>query len=192
VIRASRPRATPPRSPWSDFPELNLRTYARAAGRPGILFLSLDAPHAVVVAIAQAVFHLPYRRARIRIDGAPERRTVRSRGRADPGAALSARYGPAGPASSPAPGSLDHWLLERYCCYGADRRGGLWRTEIHHPPWSVRAARVEVELNSLTRPFGIPLEGPPAIAHLAGRQDVLFWPPRRVSADQTGDRAHDR
>ena len=182
LIRASRPRAAPPRHPWSDFPELNLRTYARAGGRPGILFFSLDAPDPVVVAIAQAVFHLPYRRARIRIGGAPERRMVRSRRRDDPGVALTARYEPAGPAASPAPGSLDHWLLERYCCYGTDRRGGLWRTEIHHPPWPARPARVEVELNTLTRPLGIALEAVPALAHVARRQDALFWPPQRVAA----------
>jgi uncharacterized protein YqjF (DUF2071 family) len=41
------------------FPELNVRTYARHLGRPGVWFYSLDAGSALAVAGARAWFHLP-------------------------------------------------------------------------------------------------------------------------------------
>src|SRR5208282_2945633 len=55
-----------PAVPWlSAFPELNVRTYVVADGKPGVWFFSLDAGHAIAVAIARACFHLPYFRARM-------------------------------------------------------------------------------------------------------------------------------
>lgn len=177
TIRASRPRGVPPVFPWSDFHELNLRTYARVGDRPGIWFFSLDAQSVVSVVLARLVYHLPYRRARIAIGRAGDEGWVRSRRRDHPPASFAARHRAAGePAPAPA-GSLDHWLLERYCCYGSDGRGGVWRTDIHHPPWRVRPCAATVEHDTLARPLGA--EGPPARVHLADRQDVLFWPPRR-------------
>ena len=31
------------------------------------------------------------------------------------------------------PGTLVHWLTERYCLYAVTRGGRLQRAEIHHP-----------------------------------------------------------
>ncbi len=59
-----RLRGTP--APWlSAFPELNVRTYVAADGKPGVWFFSLDAGNPLAVAIARAWFHLPYFRARM-------------------------------------------------------------------------------------------------------------------------------
>jgi uncharacterized protein YqjF (DUF2071 family) len=53
-------RATPA-VPWiSAFPELNVRTYVRAADRPGVYFFSVDAARSLAVAAARAVLNLPY------------------------------------------------------------------------------------------------------------------------------------
>jgi uncharacterized protein YqjF (DUF2071 family) len=63
-----------PGVPWAgSFLETNVRLYSvDATGRRGIVFLSLDADRAVVVAGARAVFGLPYRWARMshRVDRA--------------------------------------------------------------------------------------------------------------------------
>src|SRR6266704_6531932 len=49
-----------PAVPWlSAFPELNVRTYVKCEGRPGVWFFSLDAGNPLAVAIARAWFHLP-------------------------------------------------------------------------------------------------------------------------------------
>ena len=49
----------------SAFPEVNVRTYARYRGRPGVWFLSLDAAGRVAVEVARRATGLPYYRARM-------------------------------------------------------------------------------------------------------------------------------
>ncbi len=50
-----------PALPWvSAFPELNVRTYVRVAGKPGVFFFSLDAGNPLAVGAAQTLFNLPY------------------------------------------------------------------------------------------------------------------------------------
>ena len=44
----------------TDFPELNLRTYVRHQGEPGVYFMSLDAPSGLAVWIGKHVFHVRY------------------------------------------------------------------------------------------------------------------------------------
>ena len=49
-----------PALPWvSAFPELNVRTYVRVGGRPGVYFFSLDAGNPVAVGVARVMAHLP-------------------------------------------------------------------------------------------------------------------------------------
>jgi uncharacterized protein YqjF (DUF2071 family) len=50
----------------SDFPESNVRTHVTHNGKPGVWFFSLDAVNSLAMAVAQAWFHLPYYRARMR------------------------------------------------------------------------------------------------------------------------------
>jgi uncharacterized protein len=58
-----RPRFLPA-LPWlSAFPEINVRTYVNVQGKPGVYFFSLDATNPVAIQTAQWFFHLPYRRA---------------------------------------------------------------------------------------------------------------------------------
>ena len=182
-VRGSHPRLVPPFGPWASFPELNLRTYTTVGGRPGIYFLTLDCASAVAVAAARAIYRVPYRLARMamRREGA---RTVFGSRRVGPGplpARVVVAYAPVGEPVTAAPGSLDHWLLERYCCYGVDRLLGVLRTEIAHPPWRTHRAEVELRENTLLRAHGLAVEGAP-LAHLARRQDVRFWAPRRARA----------
>jgi uncharacterized protein YqjF (DUF2071 family) len=60
------------RRPWPDlpyfssFPELNLRTYVEAEGKPGVWFFSLDADSLPVVLGGRFIYGLPYFTARMR------------------------------------------------------------------------------------------------------------------------------
>jgi len=166
----------------STFPEVNLRTYVTAGGKPGVWFFSLDAHQALAVAAARATFGLPYFRARM--TARPEgETTVYASERAHPGspaARFAGRYRPTGTPFEPRVGSLEHWLTERYCLY-AVRRGRLVRGEIHHPPWRLQPAALTLETESLAAAAGVP--SPPAEAlllHYAARQDALAWPPTAV------------
>ncbi len=41
------------------------------------------------------------------------------------------------------PGSLEHFLVERYYLYCADRRGRLFRGQVHHRPYPLCSARID-------------------------------------------------
>ena len=99
-------------------------------------------------------------------------------------ATLVASYEPAGPASAPVTGTLEHFLTERYCLYTLDRRRRLRRADIDHPPWPLQPARAELTVNTMTRPLGIRLPAVDPLLHFAARQDVLVWPLQLVPAER--------
>src|SRR5438046_7317157 len=58
-----------PALPWiSEFAELNVRTYVRVAGDPGVYFFSLDAANPVAVGIARTMVYLPYFSAEMKVE----------------------------------------------------------------------------------------------------------------------------
>ncbi|HET6549278.1 MAG TPA: DUF2071 domain-containing protein [Solirubrobacter sp.] len=164
-VRALRLRRLPP---LARFPELNVRTYATVGGRAGIFFFSLDAARRDAVLGARLAYRLPYFHARMAI--AREQGTIRYRSRR-PGAEFAAAYEPCGAARAPAPGSLEHFLTERYCLYTVDR-GRVLRADIHHAPWPLQPARADVAVNTMAP---VALRGEPLL-HFARRQDVVIWP----------------
>ena len=159
----------------SSFLELNCRTYVSHGGeKPGIWFFSLDASSRLAVEAARRLYKLPYFEARM--EGPPRYRCAR-RGAERPHVWESS-YGPAGEVFAAEPGSLEHFLAERYCLYTTDDAGALHRGEIHHPPWPLQAAEAAIELNTIP-PDGLEVAGEP-LCHFSGRQDVLIWPLERV------------
>ena len=82
-------------------------------------------------------------------------------------------YDPSGPVFNAEPGSLEHFLTERYCLYTTDETGALHRGEIHHPPLPLRQAEARIELNTMP-PDGLVPAGEPLL-HYVERQDVLIW-----------------
>jgi uncharacterized protein YqjF (DUF2071 family) len=161
----------------SAFPELNVRTYVRVGDRPGVFFFSLDAASRLAVFGGRHVFWVPYHHAQMDVKGtgaSVEYRSERRDRRGGEGR-FEARWQTRGDAFLATPGSLEHWLTERYCLY-AMRRGVVWRGEIHHAPWPLRDAEVEITTNTVTRGLGFELpDAPPIRALAASRVDVLAW-----------------
>lgn len=177
-----RPRFVPEVSRLSTFPELNVRTYVSEDGKPGIWFFSLDAHNQVAVRLARATFSLPYYNARMssRVSGEEVRyESVRTH-RGAPGARFAGLYRPVGDTFNPRPGTLEHFLTERYCLYSASGRGNVYRGDIHHHPWPLRGAEIEIESLAMTEQIGVALPGTEPLVHFSGRLDVLAWPPRRI------------
>jgi uncharacterized protein len=175
-VSGVRLRGTAP-APWlSRFPEVNVRTYTSCGGKPGIWFFSLDAAWAAVVAAARLTYRLPYHRADMAIVRSDDRIEYRSARRSRP-AALELEYAPAGVAAPPRPGTLEHWLTERYCLYTLDDRGRVLRAEIHHPPWPLQPAGASIRANTMA-PGGLALPADEPLLHFARRQDVVVWPLR--------------
>ena len=183
-----RPRGLPA-LPWlSSFPELNVRTYVRHGSQEGVWFFSLDASNPLAVRTARSVVHLPYYDARMRI-AATARGEIRyesertlPRGHPDAQAAhFVASYRPEGDVRAAAPGTIDHFLVERYLLFAAAPRR-LITVRIAHSPWPVQRAVATIERNTMGHPIGVPLEGEPRFLHFASRVDVKTWWPTAVDA----------
>ena len=119
-----------PDLPWvSAFPELNVRLYVERDGKPGVWFLSLDAPNSLAVWAARQFFYLPYRRTRIAFergqDGVPVPLAL-------PGGRFEAAGGAGGIRA--AAGVARSFLVEQYCLYAKSPSGKMYRGEVHHAP----------------------------------------------------------
>jgi uncharacterized protein YqjF (DUF2071 family) len=178
-----RPRAVPPVPGLSSFLELNVRTYVTIGGKPGVYFFSLDAgnPLAVVGARSMAINYF-YAWMGMERRGDEKRYRSKRLWPGPTGAAFRGSYRPVGPAASPSPGTLVHWLTERYCLYAVDGRGHVSRLEIHHPPWQLAQAEAEFPLNTMTAPLGIRLPDTTPLLHYAERQDMVGWLPEQLGA----------
>jgi uncharacterized protein len=181
-----------PNVPWlSAFPELNVRTYVTApvppggdplAGKPGVFFFSLEAANWLAVAIARNIFRLPYFNAEMRLTdhGTHIDYTSHRTHRNAPPAAFVGSYAPTGDAYQSQPGTLEHWMTERYCLYTV-HHDKLYRGEIHHLPWPLQPATAEIEVNTMTAAAGITLPNEAPILHFARRLDVIVWALQNVS-----------
>lgn len=170
--------------PWlSAFSELNVRTYVSTPGKPGVWFFSLDAANPVAVRAARWTFSLPYFDAQMAIEAGQSGyhyRSQRTHRGACP-ATFEGWYRPTGPASQAPSGSLAHWLTERYCLYTADRRGRVWRGDIHHERWPLQPAEADIEVNTMLDPLALALPHTAPLLHFAERLDVVAWPLALVS-----------
>lgn len=179
-----RLRGLPALPGLSAFPELNVRTYVVVDGKPGVYFFSLDAGSPLAVLIARAWYRLPYHYAHMRVDRRDDEvryvsRRVRSGG---PVAEFAARYRPTGSPEPAEPGTLAHFLTERYCLYTVSRRGHVFRAEIHHPPWALQPAEATILRNTMAAAAGIELPDAPPLLYFANRQEMVAWSPVRLTA----------
>ncbi len=177
-----RPRWAPA-LPWvSSFHEVNVRTYVHHEGRdPGVWFFSLDAANPLAVLVARGVWRLPYHKARMRLDVQASRRDYRS-ARQWPGvrpATCRLAYEPFGQPGPAQPGTLEHFLAERYILYTA-HGGRLFEGRVHHAPYPLQPARL-LDLDEdllaaagLARPSSVPL------AHYAREVQVELFALREV------------
>lgn len=177
------PRFVPAPPRMSAFPELNVRTYVRAEGKPGVYFFSLDAGNALAVWTANFLLNLPYFSAAMDVRRQADvihytsRRTGFSRRQSSRAAELDVEYEPAGPRFEPAEGTREYFLTERYCLYALDHGGRPYRLDIHHPRWTLQPARARFERNSVAEASGIALPDRAPLLHFARRQDMVAWAP---------------
>ena len=150
---------------------------------PGVWFFSLDAAHSLAVTVARTTFHLSYFNARISLrhdsDSVIYSSTRTHRGAAP--AALEATYRPSAPPTPSRPGTLEHWLTERYCLYSASPTR-LYRADIHHAPWPLQPAECVVRTNTMAAQLNLTLPNTPPLLHFARRIDVAAWLPQRVGS----------
>jgi uncharacterized protein len=168
-VSALRLRGLLPIPGASSFLELNCRTYVRHGDRPGIWFFSLDASSRLAVAAARRTYALPYRHAQINFVN--DTFTVQ---RAGGERSFSASYQGLGQGKTAAAGSLEHFLVERYCLYAGK---GELRADIHHAPWHLQTIEAELEQTGISP---VAVEGAP-LCHYSHRQDVVIWSPEPIA-----------
>ncbi len=171
------------------FAELNVRTYVRHGDHAGVWFFSLDAASRLAVWGARRFFHLPYFYAEMESRREGEQvhyRSIRRDRRGHP-ARFAATYMPTGAPFHAQPGTLAHFLTERYCLFAVDKRGRLYRGDIEHAPWPLQPATATIPENSMWLPgWSFPTSAP--VLYFAALLDVKVWPltrqrisPRRPS-----------
>ena len=174
VVTGARPVFLPPIPGVSNFVEVNVRTYVHDRGRdPGVWFFSLDASSRVAVRVARALYHLAYRFAEMAADVHAARVHFRSRRieAGSPPAACMLEYEPHGAAAPAPPGTLDHFLLERYVLYAA-KGDRLYRGRVHHAPYPAQAATVEGLTEDLIQAAGLARPPRDPLVHYAAGVDV--------------------
>jgi len=161
----------------SAFPELNVRTYVKSRGKPGVWFFSLDAANSLAVAAARRFFHLPYFRARMQVKKGSHEEIIYNCHRTHrnaPAADFRGCYRTLGDPFEAKQGSLEYFLVERYCLYAA-ARSRVFRGEIDHAPWSLQLASAEVEANTMAAAHGLELPSAKPLLHFVRQQEVRVW-----------------
>lgn len=188
TLTGVRAVGTPP-LPWiSAFHEVNVRTYVHLGGRdPGVWFFSLDASSSIAVAAARAAYHLAYFNAEIDFRAgkepmpAIEFHTRRTDERGPTPAHAHIRYQPIeGPVTASAPGSIEHFLVERYILYAVDEQRRLYRARVHHQPYPVQRAEVLELDETLIWAAGVRRHDAIGMRHYAREVNVKVYPVERV------------
>jgi len=172
-------RGLPPLPGLSRFPEINVRTYVILGGKPGVYFFSLDAANLAAVWAARAFYRLPYFHARMSAK-IQNKWIVYSSKRQKQSAEFYGRYRPANAVELADPGTLEHWLTERYCLYTV-AGSEVFRAEVHHQPWPLQTAEAEIESNTIASAAGLPEFDRDPLLHFSRKLEVIVWPLRRVS-----------
>ncbi|TLD72615.1 DUF2071 domain-containing protein [Phragmitibacter flavus] len=128
---------------------LNVRTYVKHRGEPGIYFLSEWLPNALSVALGKPLFGLPYRLGKLRYQHPQRTGNLNGTVSTPDGKATLDYLGHVdGGFEASTPGSLHEFLLERYTAFthsfGIDRLFRVW-----HPPWQHAPAAICLRENTL-------------------------------------------
>jgi uncharacterized protein len=166
----------------SESHELNVRTYVHLDGVPGVWFFSLDANNPLAVLGARLAFHLPYFGASMDLERRDRtvRFTSRRTDRRGAPAEFEAAWASGEELGEARPGSLEFFLVERYCLYSA-HKGRLYRARIFHRPWTLHSASLLSYSSTMLESQGLPAPGGEPLLHQQGEPlRVRVWPRIRV------------
>ncbi|MFM8955664.1 MAG: YqjF family protein [Actinomycetota bacterium] len=167
------------------FAEINVRTYVRHNGVPGVWFCSLDINRLLPTIVARTTYTLPYcfgRASNKRVGDELHTRVERRWPRGDRAANTNIRLKIGEQIVAPSP--LEIFLSARWGLYTTTRGGSLRYAPISHEPWKLHRAELVSLDDSLIEAAGF---AKPTIAN-NGEPQVMFSPglpvrvglPRRV------------
>lgn len=148
-------------------PELNLRTYVRFDGTPGLYFLGIDVGNLAVPAVVGGATRLPCFHADVTARTRGDRvdfRSIRDHP-SEPLARFETSYRPDGEPFHAEQGTLDYWLAERRRMFDPTGDAVLY-ADIAHEPWSLQPADVTIHANTMFEANGLPVpDGDPRIRY---------------------------
>lgn len=188
TMHGIRPRWAPAIPGLSNFHETNVRTYVHCKGtNPGVWFFSLDAMQSLAVRIARWKWHLPYFRSNLRLNRNGD--LIEYEGNrlwpepSDASYALSAKVDTKLASSSgqiedglAIPGSLTHFLAERYYLYSQAKNGNIYRGQVAHASYRLQEAKLEEISESLLAAAGIQINNAPANVLYSEGVDTKIYP----------------
>ena len=128
---------------------LNVRTYVKHRGEPGIYFLAEWLPNLLSVALGRPIFGLPYRWGKLHYEHAHEEGFIKGEvTSATRQGSLKYRADLAGRFSACEADSVTEFLMERYTAF-TDWRGWKRLFRIWHRPWQQCAVDVDIAENTL-------------------------------------------
>jgi uncharacterized protein len=185
-----RPVFVPPIIGLSSFHETNVRTYVRLADHdPGVWFYSLDAASSPAVRSARTFFYLPYHRAQMFLDREPANDAGQSSGIVYAGvrrwpapvpASYALRATTVGRTETAQPGTLEHFLIERYILYTLGR-GHLYQGRVYHRPYPIQTAQILSLDETLLAAAGFRRPDAEPLAHYSPGVDVEVFALRHIS-----------
>ncbi|RND01349.1 DUF2071 domain-containing protein [Lysinibacillus halotolerans] len=173
LITDMRGRGLPPLPGIKEYPGFNIRTYVMVNDKPGVFFFYLAAANWFAAKCAKTFFGLPYFFEPLKMERHDE--SVFFEGKMSKGQ-FNCQYHPISTPYMTSAGSLDEWLLERYCLYTINKQGKPLQCNILHPSWIVFDGEAKIQENILRRNFNIVPESEKPILHVAKRADVRIWP----------------
>jgi uncharacterized protein YqjF (DUF2071 family) len=167
---------------FASLTELNVRTYVRYRGQPGIYFLAMYADNALAIAASRLLTPLTYHPARLTYE-----QTSRGWWRAEchasdmPAIRLALEFRPVAEAAVARPCSLDAWILERYRLFVNRPSGALVAAEVEHAPWTASAVALNILQHAFDGSLGPSLTRQPAFARFSSGVAAQFNPFHEVA-----------
>jgi uncharacterized protein len=158
---------------------LNVRTYVRHRGEPGIYFLAEWLSNPLSVHLGPRTFGLPYKFGRLIYEHARVRGEIRGSVEAREGRLSYQGDVPASHFGEP--GSLTEFMLERYTAFTQQRKRARF-FRVWHSPWEQAPAEIEVTADTLMASTGLWwTTAEPIGANYSGGAEVWMGRPHRIS-----------
>ena len=127
---------------FTNFPELNLRTYVRHGDRRGVVFIREYIPSRLVAWVARKTYNEPYFRAKLNDDCYVKGDRLTANYAMELGGRTHRVWavGDEG-RTTPSSDSAEQFFKERSWGFGKTKRGELLTYEVQHPTWACHAVR---------------------------------------------------
>ena len=161
-----RPKNLPAFPPLSNFDEINIRTYVKYNGKPGVYFLSIEGGNKLSCKIAKGISGLPYRFSEM----TRLKRLFKSKN-LEFDDSIEIQYKVGSPIAEKS--NIDIWLTERYALFQEEEHV-INEFEIHHEEWALNSLTIDKLTHNYSR-FNNFMDGMPIKVHYSKGVQVVAW-----------------